>query len=740
MATVTSRFPRVLARQSWMALVAGAGLAMLVGGFVQSPLAAQGGGSALTVTSVSARADMVSGGDVLVRITGSAPLRNVKVTVDGRDVTAVFKPDGSSAFVGLVEGLAGGANTITATAGRATATLAVTNYPITGPIFSGPHSSPFVCETEPSGLGPAIDDKCSVATRVTYFYKSTASAAAAGGENPGASAFKPLADPAGRPADLAMLTLKDGRTVPYVVRVESGTINRAIYRIAMLDDRSAWNQKLQYRFGGGCGFGRHQGRNRETEVLDDIPLSRGYAVATSTLNVYGTACDDVVSAETAMMVKEHFIERYGVPRYVVGWGGSGGAMQQNLIADNYPGILDAIMPASTFPDGLTLVHTPTDCALLNHYFFDRQTTMAWTDAQRLAVSGFGVRASCLDPSGDWGAFVRGGTNSVYPRNCNFVIPAEKMYDAVANPKGVRCTIYESLITYLGKDSATGFARRPLGNVGIQYGLRALNDGTISAEQFLDLNRRIGGFDIDGNFIAQRTVSDPEGAAAAYRSGRVFTGAGMSLPILDLRNYRDHDGDVHTRFHTFETRQRLIDANGTAANQILWTWGLDAPSAVYNAMALDAMDQWLENLRRDTSTAPYAEKVLKAKPSTLVDGCWDPSTGARIDEPATMNPDARCNRLFPIYGNARLAAGAPIQENIEKCTLRPANPGDYRGLTAEQQSQLREIFAEGVCDYSKPGVGQQPSGGEWQSFGPAPQQRRTTETAGGSTPAATTSSR
>lgn len=43
-------------------------------------------------------------------------------------------------------------------------------------------------------------------------------------------------------------------------------------------------------------------------------LRQGYAIASSPLNVYGNNCDDVLSAETVMMVKEHFIEAYGVPK------------------------------------------------------------------------------------------------------------------------------------------------------------------------------------------------------------------------------------------------------------------------------------------------------------------------------------------------------------------------------------------------------------------------------------------
>jgi Tannase-like family of unknown function (DUF6351) len=42
-------------------------------------------------------------------------------------------------------------------------------------------------------------------------------------------------------------------------------------------------------------------------------MSKGYAAASSTLNVFGVDCNSVLPAETTMMVKEHFIDEYGVP-------------------------------------------------------------------------------------------------------------------------------------------------------------------------------------------------------------------------------------------------------------------------------------------------------------------------------------------------------------------------------------------------------------------------------------------
>ena len=100
-----------------------------------------------------------------------------------------------------------------------------------------------------------------------------------------------------RPADLAQTTTIDGRTVDYIVRLERGTIDRAVYEIAALHDPASppspftaepgWNERLVYTFGGGCNVGYHQGTGTGG-VLNDLFLSRGYAVASSSLNVYET--------------------------------------------------------------------------------------------------------------------------------------------------------------------------------------------------------------------------------------------------------------------------------------------------------------------------------------------------------------------------------------------------------------------------------------------------------------------
>jgi Tannase-like family of unknown function (DUF6351) len=83
---------------------------------------------------------------------------------------------------------------------------------------------------------------------------------------------------------------------------------------------------LVYTFGGGCNAGYHQGASTGG-VLNDLFLAQGYAVASSSLNVLDNNCGPIISAEAAMMVKEHFIETYGPVLHTIGWGGSGGAIQ-----------------------------------------------------------------------------------------------------------------------------------------------------------------------------------------------------------------------------------------------------------------------------------------------------------------------------------------------------------------------------------------------------------------------------
>jgi hypothetical protein len=652
--------------------------------------------SKIEVSAASTRPEYVSGGDVLVRVDAAG---TVRVERDRTDVTAAFHrmPDGS--LLGLVDGLSPGKHTIVAREPRGhhggpSGRLTVVDHSITGPLFSGPQQQPFFCETQAFGLGPAQDEACSAPTQVSYVYRSTA------------GAFRPLADPASRPADLAQTTV-GGRTVDYIVRVERGTIDRGVYEIAALFDPAAppspfteepgWNRRLVYTFGGGCNAGFHQGTSTGG-VLNDMMLSRGYAVASSTLNVLDNNCSPVIAAEAALMVKEHFIETYGVPAHTIGWGGSGGAIQQYTIADNYPGILNGIVPAISFPDPITVSSTVGDCRLMDRYFATADAqALGWTSAQRTAVSGFGTFTSCVN----WDlSFANRGTAT---DSCNPAIPLDVRWDPVSNPDGVKCSSYEQMVNVLGRDPATGFAYRPVDNIGVQYGLSALRAAAITPEQFVSLNERIGGYDVAGNVVAQRTAGDRIGLRHAYRAGLIIDG-GLGLartPIIDLRAYTDPFGDIHTRYWSFVTRQRLLERNGTFSNQVMLLTGLDAASnAAASLEALTQMDAWLTAGRR---------------PSDLSDACWTP-TGQKVVEPFSYQGTGTCDGLYPSFGDTRSAAGERLDESVLKCRLRPLDFASYGvAFSADQQARLRAAFPGGVCDYTRPGVDQRRAAGTWQDF-------------------------
>ena len=681
------------------------------------------------IIPLSARPDMVSGGDLLVRVevpSGVSP-DAVSVRVGDRDVTGQFRVVDDGGMEGLITDLGPGASVLSVTTGEGVPVrLEVRSHPLSGPVFSGLRQQPFICETDrfvlPSGelLGTALDDDCAVMRRVDYAYRSVE-----GGP------LKPLPDPTARPDDLAHTTTLLEEQVPYVVRIETGTINRAIYQIAMLHDPATdpdpdpwqspagWNGRLIYTFGGGCVNGWYRQGARTGGVVDDVMLRQGYAVASSTLNVFGNNCNDLLAAETMMMVKERFIEAYGAPRFTIGWGCSGGSYQNHQIADNYPGLLDGIIPGCSFPDVVSgTIPFITDARLLNHYFGET-AARTFTEEEQRAVAGFLVLNTMPNVS-------RNAARIAPDAFCPEVLPEALRYDPVTNPTGARCDVFDHTASVYGRDPETGFARRPLDNVGVQYGLGALNAGVITTAQFLDLNDRIGGYDHDGRFRPERTVADPAALRAAYETGRVTHGGGglATTPIIDYRAYNDdaERGDVHLRYHSFSLRDRLLRANGRADNHVMLVedsrYGLYSTASPVVQAALSRMDAWLTALAADESGDPVIEQVVRAKPADLVDACWSRGEeSTKIAEPQVRG-SGRCEELFPSAPAPREVAGGSVGSDILKCQLTPIDPADYGvTFTTDEQARLERIFATGVCDWSRPGVEQTEPIGTWLRFNP-----------------------
>jgi hypothetical protein len=676
--------------------------------------------SRMQIKVLSNRADLVSGGEALVEIVPPSGVRarRVRASLNGRDVTREFAVRSDRRFYGLLVGLRNGVNVLAARLpGGWGAELRIDNHAIGGPIFSGFQIQPWECTTAGNGLGVASDAKCDAPTKFRYVYMSAR-----------AQGFQPY-DPASPPSDVAMTRTDQGTTVPYVVRVEEGAQDRGIYEIAALFDprkpwtawapQKGWNHKLFYEFGPSCGTVHSQ--SSPESVLDDMALSRGFMVAGSSMNVLGSNCNTVTSAEAVMMLKQRIIDRYGFIRYTIATGCSGGSIGQQVVANAYPGLVDGLLPQCVFPDNWTTGLEVQDCHLLDHYFNDTSPQL-WTDAaQRAAVDGHHDPSDCAA----WDATFAPVSNPTH--GCGGPMSAD--YNPVTNPTGCRATLQDFSLPILGKrpsvewtshaeQVAHGFAKSPFDNVGVQYGLNALNSRAITPAQFIDLNRKIGGTNIDDNFVAARTVADPGSLTTLYRSGQVNDGRGLkAVPIISLQDWSETH-EIHTSFHSWEMRARLDRDNGNHTNQIIWTYpaqfalGGVSPDRFLTLKSFLLMDRWLSGMEADHSSAPLSVKVGRDKPAGAIDACFTAADNEIKDS-------SSCRQMFPHYGDARIAAGGRLADDNVACQLGPLQRSSYAvSFTATEWAAMRQIFPGGVCDWNVPGTGQQPSH-PWTTFAGGP---------------------
>lgn len=694
------------------------------------------------IQTLSTHADRVSGGDVLVQITlkGNHP---VVITLNGFDISSMFRAgEAPNTLIGLVTGLNLGKNTLrvqgnAASAGHSNgssglkeATLVITNYSIKGPIVSGPYVQPFICQTQdfalPDGttLGPPTDFDCSAPTKINYLYLSTA-----GG------ALKPLPSTSSLPADVAMTTTLNGLTVPFVVRVETGTMDRGIYQNAVLFDPTSdpaptpftppkgWNHHLLAQHGAGCPGGWYvQGNAQGVNILTGTNLTRlseGWGIFINTLQNPSTSCNATVAGEATMMGKEHFIETFGVPTYTISTGGSGGAITSEGVGNTFPGLFDGILISAAFPDTLAIPMSGADGHLLAHYFTVTNPA-GLTIAQQVAVSGYKGQQAWYDAANQSGRIdpvpgrvdIPGYSSAVWKA----AVPVALRYDPVTNPGGARPTMFDWVRNVYGRDAVTGFGLSTFDNVGVQYGLGALNSGAITTTQFLDLNERIGGVDHDFNYVTARSVGDAGAIKRTYQAGLNMDGSGglNDIPVFDMGSYNDTSG-YHYQWYRFAIRERLRQANGDVTNHVMWRG-----SSVPQPQAWAVLNQWVTAVKADTSDIPEHEKVANNRPAAAVDGCWATSTQF-IAEPQTFSsqPNSQCNMLFPSYAFPRYVAGGPITADRFKCQLKPIDLSDYAVVfSSAELTRLHNIFPNGVCDWSRPGVNQT-GVVPWPSFGPSP---------------------
>jgi hypothetical protein len=741
---------------------------------VAGPVAAEGPPAgihdALQLHVVSSPPQYVSGGDARVEVVvpDATPLGAVRVALDGTDVTASFAadPEGNHQLEGVVTGLPEGESTLVASVpgpGKAKPNrveLGLTNYSTDGPIFSGPRQVVFKC-TSASRLAaanlttPGAEPVCAIPTRVDWVYRATD------------GSFKPYTAGAPRPADMTQTTTMDGRTVDFVVRWERGTIDRFVYSLALLSpasqdvahpDLSAWNGVLLDKFEGGVAIGHYQGNPQRNSMLWLPGLRLGYAIAYSTGTVTATHYNLQLGGEAAIMVKDRFVSAYAEPRYTVAVGGSGGAIQQYVYGQNHPGLIDAAIPQYSYSDMVTQTIHVGDCELLER----------WADSRVLAEGPLSMWRNWLNRS-----LIEGLSSSTVVSNPYAALmpymPVPGSDECINGWRGLsplalnpwygtapgvtpeeqvstKWTHWDDLVNIYGTDES-GYARVPWDNVGVQYGLQALRDGKITPAQFLDLNANVGSWKeskdmvqegcpfvgpcVPGNVDvwssrnmnlspdggvtpAPRRDGNREAMYAAYRSGMVFRGK-IDIPVIDWRHYLEEALDMHHSHQSFATRQRMLNYDGDASNQVIWfTDGRQGRVFDQTPMALQVMDQWMRNIAAHPELG-----VAGNKPPEAVDSCFrtDGSLLARgdgvwdgiLDDAAA----GACTQAFPIRSTSRIVSGGPIEGGVFKCALQSVGGAIARGLYAAWQpneaevARLEQIFPTGVCDYRKRDLGLPP---------------------------------
>ncbi|MFK7962558.1 MAG: DUF6351 family protein [Burkholderiaceae bacterium] len=778
------------------------GSALLLSGFVLSVLAACSSsdsdnavsGSDIQVTTLSNRAELISGGDALVQVTvpgaaasGSVTAKAIvglKVTVGDRDVTDAFVLEGDKA-TGLVTGLAEGSNTVTASAdGVGSTSLVVTNAPRGGPVLSGPQPTPYYCATptpqiasgvtpgtNASGLsGEATDEKCNIPTEYVFYYRNSVVNCDLGLPDPSPTVspvatevpapvippdnlcFQPYDVNSPVPDDAVTVMTAAGAEIPFIVRVERGTLNRGIYDIAVLYDpaqpwtatspQPQWAGKVVYQFGASTGQPRRQ-RRQANAWTNEVALRRGYMVVGNSMTDSSRNSNRVSMAETTMMMKEHIAEQYGPIKFTLGTGCSGGSINSNQNASIAPGQLDGVLIYCTYPDAETTGIEVGDCLLLVEAYqkpqwLNQMSNAGYTpeqiNARKAAINGHPDQTGCHGWFNAFGSNVQAGNYNQRvvvdnasgaiaslptPTN-NCELPPAAIYDAQSNPGGVRCDGPTWAKSVWGVSNGAGL--RVSDNEGVQYGLQALLDGAISAEEFVVINELVGGVDRDGNLVAERMTADADALPVAYRSGIVSSGANLAkLPIMDLRGWDDSAlitppgasapprFPIHFVWRSFSLRARIEQAAGDADNHVMWRYpsGLIPPLQMQFSAFL-ALDSWLTALSEDDAAGSIEERVRRTRPDAQASDLCYLSEDTTFANPVTDFAQCDADPFLKASASPRQVAGGPLTEDVFKCSRKAFDVADYGSVifSADQLSRLQAVFDQGVCDWSQAGVGQQ----------------------------------
>ena len=452
--------------------------------------------------------------------------------LNGSNVSDEFAIRADGRYEGELDGLRLGGNVISATApGADSDQVAIRNHPNGGPVFSGPQVQPWVCQDGADGRpvqrSPATYD---VPVQVV-------------GRRRAVRSLRPE-QPARRTSPRR--PRRPGKTVPFIVRIETGYQDRDQYKIAVLYQPGQAVDGL-----GAAAAVQPQAADHPRRELRDRPPERGtrrasratrwrsaaagtsspttalgcgFAVMSTALDNAGHNCNIVTAGRVAG-------DGQGAPdraatatlRYTIGTGCSGGSLVQQQVANAYPGIYQGILPQCSFPDAWSTGQQLADYHLIRGYFEDPTkwgTGVAWTPTQ--IARGRGppqprqldrLRHGLLDRRSAYptdGCPGVAGCRRLQRRRPTRrrALHARRLHDQRLRPAARRAcgAPAEQADRPRLRRPAARQRRRPVRARGAREGRRS------RPAQFVDLNAKIGGADIDINPTAERIDADRAGAA------------------------------------------------------------------------------------------------------------------------------------------------------------------------------------------------------------------------------------
>ena len=211
----------------------------------------------------------------------------------------------------------------------------------------------------------------------------------------------------------------------------------------------------------------------------------------------------------------------------------------------------------------------------------------------------GDRRRCCDPS----------------RSCPGVA-AEQVYDAKTNPKGVRCSLQDYMVNVFGRRASRTASPAGRGTTSASStACKALMAGKITPAQFVDVNAKVGGRDIDYEPTAERARRRP-----ARRSSAPTAAARSTRPRTSTRS-RSSTCAAPTRApsttSTAPTRCARGSTASTAPPPTRCCGAGRSPllgDPTFADESIVAMDEWLAAVEKDTRDIPLAQKIIEDKPA------------------------------------------------------------------------------------------------------------------------------